>query len=610
MNNAVLPDLQQAALQQDLDERELLSRIIRFRLLRPVFQPLFNTADCSAYGFEGLIRGPEGSPLHAPLALFAAAERHGLRTELELLAGRVIIDDFGARKLPGYLFLNMSCNALTALSGHTEQTLEIITRSTLSPASLVIELTEHDHVADPEELVRMVKPFRDAGIRFALDDFGNGHSNLRLWMDLRPHLVKIDRFFVDGLSANSDKFEIIRLLKRLGDMFNTQLVAEGIERESDLAVIKDLGIPITQGYLLAGPATDPVRRPSDAAYAVLRSNKLAVQPQSSQPPERCSLVGEIVVPVPPVDATMDNDRLARLFADHTEYHAVAVVDGEKPVGLINRRRFMDQFAQQYHRELFGRKRCTIFMQSGPLIVDRRTPLESLQSILTGADQRYLHDGFIITDNGRYVGLGTGESLVRAVTELRIEAARYANPLTALPGNIPITEHLDRLLSGNKPFVVCYADLNNFKPFNDQYGYWRGDLVIRLVASTLVSYADPQVDFVGHVGGDDFVAVFQSEGWESRCLQIISDFNSGVRENFSKSDIEQNGFWGEDRKGRRCFFPMTSLSIGAVIAAPGEFSTSEEVASAAAAAKRSAKHSGQGFHIAGDTTDKALQVAAG
>lgn len=596
-----------AALHENLEEGELLARIMRFRLLRPVFQPLFNTDDYSAYGFEGLIRGPEGSPLHSPLKLFAAAERHGLRTEFEVLAGRAIIDDFGARKLPGYLFLNLSCNALTALSGRAEETLEIINRSRLSPASIVIELTEHDRVADSEALVQMVKPFRDAGIRFALDDFGNGHSNLRLWMDLRPQLVKIDRFFVDGLSGNGDKFEIIRLLKRLGDMFNTQLVAEGIEHESDLAVIKDLGIPIVQGFLLARPATDPAHRPTDAAQAVLRSNKISVQPQSNQPPERCTVVGEIVIPVPPVEIATQNDKLAKLFTSHADFHAVAVVSNEKPIGLINRRRFMDQFAQQYYRELFGRKPCTTFMQQDPLIVDRRTPLESLQNILTGADQRYLHDGFIVTDNGRYVGLGTGESLVRAVTELRIEAARYANPLTALPGNIPITEHLDRLLSGNKQFVVCYADLNNFKPFNDQYGYWRGDLVIRLVASTLVKYADPQVDFVGHVGGDDFVVVFQSDAWEGRCVQIISDFNNDVRENFSKSDIEQNGFWGEDRKGGRCFFPMTSLSIGAVITKPGAFSTSEEVASAAAAAKRSAKHSGQGFYIAQGAIDTAPQA---
>lgn len=586
-----------SASHDQLSEVDLLARIVRFRLLRPVFQPLFRTDDCSVYGFEGLIRGPEGTPLHNPLALFDAAERNGMRTELELLAGRVIIDEFGTRKLPGYLFMNLSCHALEAMSGEPERTLELITRSALSPASLVIELTEHDSVASPAGLVSMTKPFRNAGVRLALDDFGHGHSNLRLWMDLRPHLVKIDRFFIEGLSGNGDKFEIIRLLKRLGDMFGTMLVAEGIEKESDLAVVKDLDIPLIQGYLLARPAIDPARKPSGSAHDILRSTKIAVLPQNQALPERFSLAGELVVPVPPVAASLSNEDLTRLFSNHPEYHAVAVVAGEHPIGLINRRRFMDRYAQQYYRELFGRKSCTCFMQDDPLKVDRRTPLESLQSILTGADQRYLLDGFIVTDNGRYIGLGTGESLVRAVSEIRIEAARYANPLTALPGNIPITVHLNRLLSGNKPFIVCYADLNHFKPFNDQYGYWRGDEVIRLVASLLVKHADPQVDFVGHVGGDDFIVVFQSDCWRERCAQIISEFNHQVHQHFSKADIALNGFWGEDRKGARCFFELVTLSIGAVVAPPGAFHSSEEVASAAAAVKRKAKHSGRDFCVA-------------
>jgi len=112
-----------------LDTEDMLGRIMRFRLLRPVFQPLFNTEDCSIYGFEGLIRGPEGSPLHSPLELFAAAERRGMRTELEMMAARATISEFGARRLPGYLFLNMSCNALMALAGHSERALDTIARN-------------------------------------------------------------------------------------------------------------------------------------------------------------------------------------------------------------------------------------------------------------------------------------------------------------------------------------------------------------------------------------------------------------------------------------------------------------------------------------------------
>ena len=75
------------------------------------------------------------------------------------------------------------------------------------------------------------------------------------------------------------------------------------------------------------------------------------------------------------------------------------------------------------------------------------------------------------------------ALVRRVTELRIDAARYANPLTQLPGNIPITEHVRRLVETGQGFVACYCDLNHFKPYNDQYGYFLGDRMIQLVDIT-------------------------------------------------------------------------------------------------------------------------------
>jgi hypothetical protein len=88
-------------------------------------------------------------------------------------------------------------------------------------------------------------------------------------------------------------------------------------------------------------------------------------------------------------------------------------------------------------------------------------IEELTSVLTSADQRYLTEGFIITDGGRYRGVGSGEQLVRAVTEARIEAARHANPLTLLPGNIPITQHVERLLARLSQLAVAFL---RFRPF--------------------------------------------------------------------------------------------------------------------------------------------------
>jgi len=214
-------------------------------------------------------------------------------------------------------------------------------------------------------------------------------------------------------------------------------------------------------------------------------------------------------------------------------------------------------------------------------------------ILTSEDQRYLADGFIVTDNGRYVGMGTGDQLVRSVTETRIEAARHANPLTFLPGNIPISQHMERLLKKDVRFVVCYADLNNFKPFNDYYGYWRGDEMIRLLARISMEQCDSQRDFLGHVGGDDFILLFQSADWRERCERLVLEFNTQALGMYDDTVRQAGGIHADDRHGVPRFFPCTTVSIGAVAIDGSRFSRAEDVANLAALAKQGAKQAGVG-----------------
>jgi diguanylate cyclase (GGDEF)-like protein len=575
---------------------QAIKRMLRFDLLDPVFQPVFSVPDGAIFGFEGLIRGPRQTEFESPGQLFAVAEDCGMRTELEQAAARAIFRAFSRLRLPGFLMVNYSAAALVDVCQDPARALGALQNEGIAPQNVIIELTEHNRIYDVTRLAALLQPLSRAGISLALDDFGSGHSNLQLWMELRPRLVKLDRAFSNGLSTNGDKFEIVRLLKGLSESFGSQLVAEGIEAASDLAVVRDMGIPLVQGFLLGRPAAVPAQQASAEAVSVINSRKISALPEPKRGVSRFRLAGELARPIPPLSPSVTNEQLRRFFKDHPEWHGVAVVDDGCPVGVVDRKSFMDRYAQPFQRELFGRRPLSSFMNETPLVVERRTPVESLATVLTGDDQRYLSDGFIVVDNGRYVGLATGEDLVRAVTELRVEAARYANPLTFLPGNIPISQHLDRLLAASVPFVACYADLDNFKPFNDQYGYWRGDEVIRLAAAVIQANADPTLDFVGHVGGDDFLVVFQSADWELRASRIIDDFNARMRPFFARKEIAEQGFWGEDRKGVRTFFPLTSMAIGAVVVVPGSLDHHEDVASAAAAAKRKAKKSVPQMHI--------------
>jgi diguanylate cyclase (GGDEF)-like protein len=559
--------------------------------LHPVYQPIVNLAEHTIYGYESLIRGPAGTPLHNADALFAAVTSDQQRIELELKAARTGLSRFIEMRGQGKLFVNLSASVLVHyfLRVGADRFADVLSDTGLPLSSIVVELTEHERISQLVELRRAIDIMRRYGVEFALDDFGDGRSSLRLWSEIHPEIVKIDRYFTKGIDAHAHKLQTFKALMHISDVFDTRLVAEGIETAEELEVIRDLGINYAQGYFLARPAAELAAGLNADTERILRNQQVAVYPALRQVTRGRFSAEKLVITAPPAHPKARNDELVEIFQAHPTLHAMAVVgDDGVPIGLINRRDFMDRYAHPYHKELFGKRPCTVFMDANPIMIDKHQGIEQLTAILTSDNQRYLSDGFIVTDAGRYLGLGTGEQLVRAVTEVRIEAARHANPLTFLPGNVPISEHIDRLLASGGSFTACYCDLNHFKPYNDQYGYWRGDEMIRLVAGVIAGHCNPRRDFVGHVGGDDFVVLFQSDDWQARCDSIVREFNERARALFDAEALARGGIEAEDRHGNPSFFPLTTLSIGAVPVTAGVFQRAEDVASAAALAKRAAK----------------------
>lgn len=158
----------------------------------------------------------------------------------------------------------------------------------------------------------------------------------------------------------------------------------------------------------------------------------------------------------------------------------------------------------------------------------------------------------------------------------------------LPGNVPISEHMNRLLRAGVPFTVAYADLNAFKAFNARYGHRRGDGVIKTLARALIQHTDPDRDFVGHTGGDDFIVLFQSGDLEARVRRIVRDFAALVAPLFTPEDRAAGGYVMEDRQGWPVLHPLVSVAIGCVEIPRGVFSSEHEVADVAAEAGKQAK----------------------
>jgi diguanylate cyclase (GGDEF)-like protein len=559
----------------------LLQDILRHRRLQSLLQPILDLDTGRVHGYEGLIRGPSDCILHSPQALLRAADQAGLRVATELLCLDVIVGDFARQRLEGRLFLNLSPTLLVDHASLLDDLLAILKANHLAPERVVVELTEDGEPSEPARLLATLAAFHARGLQFALDDLGEGYSSLRRWSELRPHYVKIDKHFISGINQDPVKLQFVRSLQQIAVNSGARLIAEGVETRAELALVRELGIGLGQGYFIARPAATP-----GLSLEVLDAIKT---PGRSPVASGFNVqAGKLLIEAPALNAVDTNETALELFNGHPQLHALAVVEHGQPIGMVNRYTLIDHFSRVFVRELHGRRSCTQFMDPAPLVVDKSTPVEELSKLVIHKGKATFTDGFIITDNGGYLGIGSGYDLMQVIMQLQIAAARYSNPLTLLPGNVPINNHIEHLLEAGTRFRAAYCDLDNFKPFNDIYGYDRGDEAILLLADVLKACVEGGDDFLGHIGGDDFFILFRSDDWEARCHAILAQFEERSRTLFEARHVAEGGYFSEDRCGRTVFHPLPSLSIGVIIAEPDHFQSHHEVATAAAVAKKQAK----------------------
>jgi EAL domain-containing protein (putative c-di-GMP-specific phosphodiesterase class I)/GGDEF domain-containing protein len=574
-------------------ERELrtlgdeLRAIIDEDRLKPHYQPILDLATGRMHGFEGLIRGPSDSLLHSPMNLFKVALLTGQVVSLEAACCRSLLRGFVASGRPEKLFLNISPGSLAMAPFLALFQPDRLLAIGVTPDRIVIELTENQPTYDFTQLVQTADLFRGLGFAIAMDDLGEGFSSLRLWSELRPEYVKIDKHFIHGVSQDPVKHQFLRSLRDIAAKTGALVVAEGIELEADLAVVQELGLDLGQGYLFGRPAPTP--HPALPSGILRFSRDQAVETSGSAwIQDSRSTAARLLMEIVPIPPSTPNAVVDQRFALERELQSIPIVQDGVPVGLINRHVFVDLMARPFSRELFGKRPCESLMDRTILVVDHHIGLHELSKLIVESDPRHILHGFILTRGGVYAGMGSGHDLMREITQMQIHAARYANPLTGLPGNVPINEHLDDLIHQELPFVVCYCDLDHFKPYNDVHGYGRGDEVIRWTGQLLEAACDPDLDFVGHIGGDDFLMILRSQDWERRCEDLLTSFETGKGRFFSPEELAKGGYPGEDRKRRLVIHPLVGLSIGAVKAPPGAFPSHHEIASAATSAKKEAK----------------------
>jgi diguanylate cyclase (GGDEF)-like protein len=575
--------------------RHQVQRIIDLRDVTPLFQPIVDLDNGLIAGYEGLTRGPSNSFLHAPLALFEAARKTGQLDALERMVLQVIVQQFVERHLPGQLFVNVTPLMLSCGSGFVAALGSLLQRCGLPASRLVLEVTE-SHGVQQQGMARAVAELRALGIVVAMDDLGEGFASLKRWTEIRPDFVKIDRHFIDGLSGDPLLQQFVRSIMDIARSAGCTVVAEGIEAEADLRVLQQLGVHRAQGYLIAKPLASPRTslRPEVAALLV----PVAAGAAPVRRATREITAGQLARRATTVSIHTTCDEVVQMMRQDPLLYSLPVLDDDnRPVGVLRGMNVLGRVSERYFMDLFAHRPCERMMDRQALIFDVHASLNTMSDAVSQIDERFLVDGFVVTAEGRYWGTGKISDLLRAISELQLFTARYANPLTQLPGNVPIDEHIDGLLNQHVGFVVTHWDIGAFKAFNDLYGYRSGDDLIAATADVLQDVADAEFDFVGHIGGDDFVIVFTSPDWQARLERGIDAFDRRRLAFVSDEHRAAGGYLAQSRQGDTVFHALPTINVGVVRVEPGEYATHQQIARAASEAKRIAKmQSGSGYFV--------------
>lgn len=555
---------------------ELLKEVISQGNIQSVFQPIVDTRKQQVLGYEALSRGPSDSPLYSAGVLFETAERAGLQEELEKVCRRQCASRFKALSVDGLLFVNISPGVLESPSFSHDNLEQLLNTIEIPPQRVVLELSERYPSTDITETLSALNILKNKGFKIAIDDLGAGYSGLKLWSEVQPDFVKIDRHFIRDIDSDLVKREFVSSVISLANGIGCQLIAEGVETLSEYEAVHELGISLCQGFYFGKPKAVPVV-----------SNLIKLD-QKKEHSVSLGKVGALSTYVTPVQSNTSLGDVAKRFSQTGYVSSIPIVDNNRPVGMISKWSLLELFALPFGRSLHEKKPVAQYMTHNPITVSFDEDLTEVSRMLTDEADLYVRQHFIITKAGKYQGLGSTRDVLRRITDMKIRSARYANPLTLLPGNVPINEKLKELENNQAPYTLAYFDIDNFKPLNDVLGYSIGDEVIQLTAK-LIKQEVSHMAFIGHIGGDDFLVIFEgAQEVIPFCQSIQTEFARQVQSFYPEEIKEQGYIKALDRKGERQHFPLSTLSVGLVQEDSFGNATNIDISTLAARAKKQAK----------------------
>lgn len=603
-----MPDVQKFTARQitlpdhlSVENNELFDWQVFVRKLDIAFQPIVNIHTGVCFGYEALARDWENGGFSSIQDILDAAYSSQRLTLLESLLREKILRKYVT--LPHYqqtiLFLNLDNRSLHAPDKLSGDCVKLITELGIETNMICLKISGKQPVSDYDGFCRYCQERKKAHFKVAIDDFGSGFSGLQLLYFAEPDFIKIDRFFINDIAKDAKKKLFVEQVVNLAHILGSTVIAGGVETEKEYYVCKDIGCDYIQGFFVQKPTTN-------LGDLHIKYKEIAWLGKTDK---RCPIDDEKIIianidfisPIvlAPEQGNYDGlEIILNKFRQNKERTFFPLLNkSQEPLGIIREKHLKDYVYTKYGCHLLMnkslRKKVQDFLSFCP-VMEQTLSIENLLEVFSLSPDP---EGIMLTNNGKYVGFLSSAAIIKILNEKNLAIARDQNPLSKMPGNNLIGEFLSRAYDDKSTgYVFVYFDFNDFKPFNDYYGFRRGDRAILMFADLLKKsiFSSGKQKIAGHLGGDDFFVAssLYKTGFIEICGQIeeiINKFQQDAGSLYDQSDRDRGFILSIDRSGAHKKFGLLSLSTAILVLEPGSRSYSmEDITRCIASLKKEAK----------------------
>ena len=529
------------------------------------FQPIIYAQSGKLYAVEALLRNVQDIPNITTIDdLFDLVFSNDYLYEFDLLLRQKAIKKFANINIPNLkLFYNLDNRIIYNKNYSSGNTQKILTKYNLSKDKIIFELSEKGTSIEQNALSTMLQRYKQSGYSIAIDDFGIGVSGLKLLYFSEANIIKIDRFFISNIDQDSKKKLFCSSIIDMAHIMGMQVIAEGVETQKEFYTCKDIGADFIQGFLVQKPTKNineilPIY--NDISNLILDDKR---EDQNKFIDEQFI---DKIEPLPVNSSLYD---IILHFKKNTEHNFVPIIDEFRYfLGIIYESDIKKISYSQYGLSLAQNQNfsTTLLKYLKPaLSVEISWGIDKILEMYNLNFQNSL--GIFITNSDKYLGFINLNSLLTMSYKRNIEIATNQSPLTKLPGNNQIEKFIAnsfRNIQINTTHII-YFDFNDFKPFNDIYGFRQGDRAI-LIFSELLQKRYPKNSFIAHIGGDDFfvgLTDFTFEDVFELTLDIQNEFKYSAKNLYSNEDKELGYIVSKDRFGTTRNFNLLSVSCAIV-----------------------------------------------